>query len=158
MTFLYRGEVATQSDYGNSPFNYSTTYYLLEGGLKVGAVTVKVGWELLGSDNRQGFKTPLATLHKFNGFADLFLATPGTGLQDLYVSMAGSPIPDLTLAAFYHKFTTGGGSTDYGSEIDLVASYKIDKRFTAIAKYASYDSAGYAIDTDRLTFELTFSY
>lgn len=156
--FLYRGEIATQSDYGNNPVNYHATYAMLEGALKVGVFTAKIGWELLGSDQGQGFKTPLATLHKFNGFADVFLSTPGTGLQDFYTGFAGALTKDLSLAATYHHFTTGSGSTDYGSEIDLVASYQIGPRFTALAKYASYDSDGYAVDTDRLSFELNFSH
>ena len=29
-------------------------------------------------------QTPLATLHKFNGWADLFLTTPNAGLEDAY--------------------------------------------------------------------------
>jgi hypothetical protein len=49
----------------------------IEVGTTVASVNVKVGYELLGSDNGEyGFATPLATLHKFNGWADQFLGTP----------------------------------------------------------------------------------
>jgi hypothetical protein len=34
----------------------------------------------------KGFTTPLATLHKFQGWADKFLTTPVNGLADLYVN------------------------------------------------------------------------
>src|ERR1035438_4740700 len=33
---------------------------------------------------RTGFQTPLATLHAFNGWDDVFLTTPADGLQDIY--------------------------------------------------------------------------
>ena len=35
---------------------------------------------------RKGFTTPLATLHKFQGWADKFLTTPPNGIEDLYVN------------------------------------------------------------------------
>ena len=157
-TFLYTFELATQSDYGNSPFSYSATYYAAELGAKVGKITLKAGYEVLGSDNGQGFKTPLATLHKFNGFADLFLGTPGTGLKDLYFSIAGSPAKGVTLAAFYHDFSAETGGASYGDEIDLVASYKFADRFTGVAKFAMFDSDTHARDTDRFSFEVNFAY
>ena len=39
-----------------------------------------LGWEVLGGDEDEpgeAFRTPLATLHAFNGWADQFLTTPG---------------------------------------------------------------------------------
>lgn len=157
LTVLYRVELATQSDYGNSPANYSATYYLGELGAKFGGITAKIGYEVLGSDNGQGFKTPLATLHKFNGFADLFLGTPGAGLADLYVSIGGK-LGGVNLTAFYHDFSSDVGGADYGTEIDLVAAYKFAQRFTAIAKFASFNSNGFARDTDRFSVEVNFAY
>jgi hypothetical protein len=157
VTVLYRAEIATQSDYGNSPFNYSATYYVGELGAKFGGITAKIGYEVLGSDNGQGFKTPLATLHKFNGFADLFLGTPGTGLEDLYF-MIGGKVGGVNLSAFYHDFSAESGGADYGSEIDLVAAYKFGNGFTSIVKFASFESDGWARDTDRLSFEVNYAY
>ncbi len=156
-SILYRVEAATQSDYGSSPLDYSATYYVGELGAKFGKLTAKVGYEVLGSDNGQGFKTPLATLHAFNGFADLFLGTPGTGLEDLYVSIGG-PIAGFNVTAFYHDFSANSGGASYGSEIDFVVAKKFADRFTAIAKAASFDSDGFAKDTDRFSFEVNFAY
>ncbi|MCC5025558.1 MAG: alginate export family protein [Candidatus Synoicihabitans palmerolidicus] len=155
-TLLYRAEIATQSDYGNSPFNYRTTYYLGELGAKFGGITAKLGYEVLGSDNGQGFKTPLATLHKFNGFADLFLGTPGSGLQDVYVSIGGK-VGGVNLTVFYHDFSADVGGADYGTELDFVAAYKFASRFTGVAKYASFSSDGFAQDTDRVSFVVNFA-
>ncbi|MFT5806450.1 MAG: hypothetical protein ACI9LG_000713 [Moritella dasanensis] len=43
----------------------------------------------MGSDSGDyGFATPLATLHKFNGWSDQFLNTPTQGLADLYLSVS----------------------------------------------------------------------
>ncbi len=156
-SLLYRLEAATQSDTGNSPFNYTAAYYVGEVGAKFGQVTAKLGYEVLGSDNGQGFKTPLATLHAFNGFADLFLGTPGTGLHDAYLSV-GAPVAGFNLTAVYHDFSADTGGADYGTEFDFVVARKFAERFTAIAKLASFESDGFARDTDRYSFEVNFAY
>ncbi|GAB5560578.1 MAG: alginate export family protein [Synoicihabitans sp.] len=158
ITLSYRLEAATQSDYGNSAFDYSTSYYVGELGANFGSFKVLAGYEVLGSDNGQGFKTPLATLHKFNGFADVFLGTPGTGLEDFYFSAGISPTKALTLGATYHDFRAENGGASYGSEVDLVAVYKFAKGFTSVAKYASYDSEGYRADIDRFSIEVNYAY
>lgn len=47
-----------------------------------------LGWEALGGDDdAQGkaLRTPLASPHGFNGWADRFLTTPDAGLDVLYV-------------------------------------------------------------------------
>ena len=75
--FLYVAEYATQEI--NDAFD--TDYMLLEGGIVFNGITIKLGYEVLGSDDGQrGFATPLATLHKFNGWSDQFLGTPDQGL------------------------------------------------------------------------------
>ena len=61
----YRAEIATQSDYGVSPLNYTANYYAAEAGLVAKLGSLSLGYEQLGSDNNVGFKTPLATLHAF---------------------------------------------------------------------------------------------
>ena len=85
---LYELEYAAQGDYGDNPNSVEAAYYFLMVGLAFKPVTLKVGNEVLGGDaatenNKGAFITPLATLHKFNGWADKFLNTPGDGLEDL---------------------------------------------------------------------------
>ena len=58
---------------------------------------------MLASDNSQGFRTPLATLHAFNGWADLFLDTPPDGLSDIYVR-GGLDIAKWVIDARFHSF------------------------------------------------------
>lgn len=134
----YRAEFATQSDYGSSSLHYSTTYYVGELSAVSKPITLGAGYEVLGSDNNVGFKTPLATLHAFDGWADLFLATPAGGLHDTYGKIA-APLPSgLALLAFYHKFATDTG-VDLGKEWDIQLSRKFGKHITALAKYAKFD-------------------
>ena len=92
---LYKGKfskvfvnasLATQSDNGDNPNSFDATYLNAEVGAKFGPVTVLGGYELLGSDNGVGFSTPFATLHKFQGWADKFLGTPGEGVKDIYIT------------------------------------------------------------------------
>lgn len=98
--------------------------------------------------------TPLATLHKFQGFADKFLATPGAGIQDFYLKVAGK-FDKVGLTAFWHNLEAAEGGADYGTELDLVGSYKINKHVSALLKYSNYSSDGHASDTDKLWFMVT---
>ena len=117
---------------------------------------------MLGSDDGEfGFSTPLATLHKFNGFADVFLATPAQGIEDLYIGVGGK-FSGFKWTAIYHDFSSEEsieGSTDLGSEIDLVLVRPITKQWVVGAKVALYD-AGTAgqVDTDRFWLWANFKF
>jgi hypothetical protein len=139
---------ASQSDNGDNPNDFDAGYWAIEGSGKVGGVTLGVGYEELGSDNGVGFSTTLATLHKFQGFADQFLGTPGSGIEDLYIKI-GTKVGDVNLKAIWHDFSASEGGGDYGTELDLIASYKINKHFSLLGKYATYDSDGYKVDVDK---------
>jgi hypothetical protein len=155
----YRLEYARQSDYGSSPLRYETDYRLAEIGLVGGRWNAKAGYERLGSDRNVGFRTPLATLHAFNGWADMFLATPAGGLENLYLSVGAVPKKGLNLTAVYHWFEAARGNASYGTEFDLLASYALTPRLTFLAKYANFDPDTPAYrDTERITLELTFVY
>ena len=123
----------------------------------------KVGYEVLGSDNGRGsFQTPLATLHKFNGWADKFLGTPAGGLEDLYGSLSykvgvDGPLKGMKFDAVYHDFSADIGG-DYGSEIDLQVSKKFGKNYYAGLKFAHYSADGFATDTQKIWFTLGASY
>jgi len=151
---LYTAEYARQSDGSNNTVDFKTNYMLLEGGIDLTGVAVfKVGYEVLGSDTgaitkatglaaaNKSFSTPLATLHAFNGWADMFLATPTNGLKDTYVS-ANTKLAGVNLGAVYHDYAADTGATsDLGNELNLVAAYTFDKNYTVGLKYADY-SAG----------------
>ena len=90
------------------------------------SVKATLGHEVLGGDNSVGFKTPLATLHKLQGWADKFLTTPEDGIEDLYADATGELGP-VKLWACYHDFQAENSSADFGKEIDLVASWPATK-------------------------------
>ncbi len=150
------GSYAVQTDTGSNTLDYSADYFAFDAGYNFGVVKLIAGLEVLGSDENVvgsddgvAFKTPLATLHKFQGFADKFLATPDKGIQDVYVKVVGK-IGSVGVSATYHDFETDAGSTDLGSELDLTAKYKFNKRVTGLLKYADYNADSHATDTNKL--------
>ena len=153
---LYTAEYAQQQDGHGNATSFSTNYTLLEAGVDVTNVAVfKVGYEVLGTDTgavtggvvgNKSFSTPLATLHAFNGWADMFLATPAKGLKDTYIS-ANTKLAGINLGAVYHdyradKTTATLTSSQLGNEWGLVATYKYDKNYTVGLKYADYKAKG----------------
>lgn len=153
--FKYTLEYATQEQSSGAEPDYS----LLELSYKNDVLTPTFGIETLGSDQVQtatgtaqaGFATPLATLHKFNGWADVFLATPAVGLQDTYLKLA-TKAAGIKLALVFHDFEADTGSLDYGDEIDLLAVKALSKQFKVGFKYASYsagDAATGRADVDK---------
>lgn len=140
---LYRLEYATQSDYASSSLAYQSDYYIGELGAKVFKnYSLSVGHEVLGSDDGKagsGFKTPLATLHAFNGWADKFLVTPSAGLKDTYVKTTAELPLNLSFLGFYHWFQTEDTGDDIGTELDLQLVYKLNKQLSFTAKTAFYD-------------------
>jgi len=139
---------AEQSDYNDSALDYDAGYYLAEFALKTKPVTVALGHEVLESDNGVGFKTPLATLHKFQGFADKFLVTPADGIKDTYLKIS-TKVAGVKLIAFYHDFEAETGGMDYGSEFDFIAAYKFGKNYSVLFKYAAYEADDFSTDTDK---------
>ncbi len=138
----YRGEFAWQTDYGSSALDYSAPYYSLEITGNLDRFTLGGGYEVLEFDNNAGVRAPLSTLHAFNGWADVFLATPSNGLRDAYAVAAVKLPGDVPLRFLYHKFYSAKGGDDYGDEINVVASRKFGKYFTALLKYAHYEGGG----------------
>lgn len=118
----YEFEYADQKGIADNPTRYESDYFHVAASFASRGFTVGGGYEVLGSNGTQSFKTPLATLHKFNGFADKFLSTPGNGLKDAYAK-AGYKFSDgamkgVSTTLFYHDFSSEEGGLKYGSEID----------------------------------------
>ncbi len=117
----------------------------------------------------QGFKTPLATVHAFNGFADAFiggrLEGSQKGLTDVYVSHTTPLFYGIKWTNVLHAYGDDGVSAGYGWEYDSVLVKKFDENFTAIAKAAHFESEGdvYAgaaalPTTTRFTIELDYTF
>ncbi|REL26762.1 hypothetical protein DXX93_09370 [Thalassotalea euphylliae] len=152
---LYTIEFATQeSEAAGTEFD--ADYTLLELGYVIKGITLKGGYEVLGSDDgAYGFSTPLATLHKFNGWADQFLGTPSVGLTDLYLSAAGKAFGGKW-SVVYHDYEADDGNAvvdDLGDEINLSYGKSFNKTFSGGVKFAAYsagDTGSGKVDTDKL--------
>jgi hypothetical protein len=160
----YAASFASQSNYHRNPNAYHANYYLGEAGITVKALTVTGGYEVLGADEGvavTSFQTPLATLHKFNGWADKFLVTPPYGLRDLYGTIGygwkkKAGLDAIGLTASYHRFDSDRFGLHYGNEIDAQASFKKGK-YTALVKYADYDADLFATDTRKFWVSLEWA-
>lgn len=154
----YRLEYATQSDHGASPLNYRADYYTLEVGAVLKPLTFAVGYEVLGSDNGQGFRTPLATLHAFNGWADVFLATPAAGLRDTYAKVTAALPGKFQFLGFYHRFEADRGGARFGDEIDLQVVRRLNKAFSVTAKLAFFDGKPGFADRDKYMLQVDYAF
>jgi hypothetical protein len=164
VTFKYHVEYAMQSDHGDNTTSYDASYYHIAPALAWKGFTATVGYEVLGSDDGvAGFATPLATGHKFNGWADKFLGTPANGLEDIYIDLTYK-FKDLSgdmeffngllVKGQYHDFSADNGGADYGSEFGLFATLPIEDHYYIEVKYADYNADSFATDTQKLTLGL----
>ncbi|MFN3233957.1 MAG: alginate export family protein [Gammaproteobacteria bacterium] len=148
---LYRAEYAHQIDAFNNETDYSANYYHLMAGLRGHVVEGKVGYEVLG-DGALGFQTPYATLHKFNGWADVFLLTPTDGLRDVYGTLSATIDrwnikPLITV----HYFETETNTAHLGNEIDFGVSKKINQYFSLCLEYANFfDAQSIYVNTQKV--------
>ena len=154
-------EIATQSDAADNPVSYDAEYFHLAANWTINdAWTVGLALESLGGDqNLSGaaFRTPLATLHAFQGWADKFLATPDAGIEDWFATVrynAGK----WNLTAVYHDFSAESGSQDWGTELDLSAGRKLGDRYGVLFKAALYDADEHQTDTTKFWIMLTAAY
>lgn len=172
----YHAEYAKQDD---STFKTTTTnvevennayYYDLEATVSMMGISVGAGRELLsgtsGSDGKTKFQTPLATLHKFNGTADKFLATPTGGLVDTFFSVGYGAAGVGKALLTYHDFETDvamSGKSDLGSEIDVQYSNTVPgiKGLNGLIKAAFFDGgdvATYTKDVTKVWLELDYKF
>lgn len=152
-------EFARQADYGDNPTSYSANYYLVELGLKFESFGVSLANEVLEADDSGGtaFITPLATLHAFQGWADKFLSTPATGVDDRYVKLTAN-LAGNGINLVWHNFESDFGSMDYGSELDISVSRKLTDNLGLLLKYADYDADTFSTDTRKLWLMLSVSF
>ena len=156
-----RASYARQSDYESNPFDYAADYWAFEGGTTLAGFTLAGGWEKLGSDNGRAVQTPMATLHKFNGWADVFLTTPNAGLEDAYVVLSRKfdgvkLLPGLNATVAYHQFDSDVGNVEYGTEWDASIGFKLDK-VGLLLKAADYNANSFAVDTRKIWLQAEFA-
>ncbi|MDP2227053.1 MAG: hypothetical protein Q8J78_06215 [Moraxellaceae bacterium] len=134
--FLYEVALADQQDYKNS-LTADAGYSDIQLGYKFGPVTVKAQMETL----EKGFKTPLATLHAFNGWADRFLNTPANGLVDTNLK-ASAKLGDYTLQLAVHDFESEAVNETFGQEVNFSVARPLTSKVNALFKVASFNADG----------------
>jgi hypothetical protein len=178
----YRAEYASQNDASMEIHTQTPTtgkadadYYNLDLGANISGILAGVNYEVLsansnykddGATAQNAFSTPLATGHKFNGWADKFLKTPAGGLADANARLGYKAKGFGKLLAVYHDFTADknmGGKDDLGSEFDAVYVNKVPgvNGLTGMLKYADYSKgtvAGYTTDTTKFWAMLDYKF
>jgi len=171
----YRAEYAIQKDAtletGSAGKPKADANYLnLDLGANISGILAGANYEVLsgtnGTDGKTKFTTPLATGHKFNGWADKFLTTPAGGLQDANVRLGYKAKGLGKVLAVYHTFTADekmGGEDDLGTEFDAVYVNAIPgfKNLKGLVKYASYSKgkvAGYTKDVTKGWVQLDYKF
>ncbi len=155
----YKLEYARQTDFADQPVNYAADYQSIELGWSRARVNAGLGRELLGSDGgAKGFATPLATLHAFNGWADLFPATPAEGLEDFYAWIGGSLPGAIGARLVHHRFESDTGGIDLGLEWDLQLTRSFGPNWSVLIKAADFDSDGALPDVTRYWAQAEFKF
>ena len=158
--FTYRLEYAHQRDAYDNPTSLSESYYRIEPGLDIGSWRFSGGLEVLGGNGTASFQTPLATVHNFNGWADIFITTPAAGLQDYYVKagkrfeLENEYLDGMFLMAHYHEYESDAGDVDYGREVNLDLTQELFDDYEIGLRYAWYEGENIAPDTTKFILTL----
>ncbi|MDE1917912.1 MAG: alginate export family protein [Sphingomonadales bacterium] len=158
---------ARQSNYGHNRRAYNVNYWLADGSLTYHNVTANAGYEMMGADARAtggpwSMQTPMATLHGFDGWADVFLTTPSTGLSDTYIGLSGklpqvTVLPGLKYGVSYHWFGSDLNSTKFGNEVDAQVGFRT-RNINWLIKYASYVAKGFGADTKKFWLQADYAF
>ena len=164
----YRAEVAIQTDptlkYGTiaDQGQMDALYYNVDVGANFSGILAGINYESLGAaddlvNDRDGFHTPLATLHKFQGWADVFLGrTNGGGGNKAGLTDANGRVGYKSKSfgkalVVFHKFDAIEGTlTDLGTEIDVLYTRAIPgvNGLNGLLKGAVYSAGDQGIGAD----------
>ncbi len=155
---IHRAEFARQTDHGSSPLSYSASYHSLELGISVPAGSLALGQERLGADRTAAFRTPIATLHAFNGWADVFTTTPAAGIRDDYARTGFNLPASVALNIIFHRITLDRAGARAGDEWNAQLIRKFGAAWTVMLKYAGFRRDAVAFSNVRkLWFQIEFT-
>jgi hypothetical protein len=141
------GEYASQSDAANDPVNFRASYIFIDAAWTMkNGLSLGIAYESLGGDDNvagASFRTPLATLHAFQGWADQFLTTPNAGVNDWFGTVRYS-YAKWNMQATYHDLSAQSGSADWGTELDLSVGRKLGERYSVLFKGAFFSASNTA--------------
>jgi hypothetical protein len=153
--FGLEAEIARQTDYARNPADFVVTYALVRPSLHWQDTTLFAGVEWLGGNGRNALQSPLATLHRHNGWADVFNTTPAQGLRDIHVRYL-QELPDLGLIKKprfdlrLHHFTSDDGSIAYGTEYNADVNVSVKGYATLGVRWARYEANSFGSDTQKV--------
>lgn len=130
---------AEQRSIGQNPLDFKPSYHRFMLELPINEMRIELGYESLGSNNGQGFRTPLSTLHKFQGWADAFLTTPSAGVQDMSVALNGT-MHKTTWRAVGHHFRSAENGTRLGNEFDFDIRWSPTPQTALQFRYARFSA------------------
>ncbi len=153
-------EYARQRETGDNATDIDAHHSLVEVRLQNPAITFTAGREILSGERSDSplaanaaFQTPLATLHKWQGWADKFLTTPPAGIEDSYLGF-NTRLATWKVQATWHRFSADATGIEYGTEIDLQVSRQFAGRYDLLVKYADYAAHGLFTDTQKFWVQL----
>ncbi|PKH89218.1 alginate export family protein [Colwellia sp. Bg11-28] len=125
-------------------------YWQWELGAKVQSWQLSIRQEQLGQKDDEAFITPLATLHKFQGWTDQFLTTPKEGLMDASVRLLWKKRP-FTLDLRLHQYDSVKNNIDVGSEFNADLIYQYNRKHELKLRFAYFDpSNAQTLKTQRI--------
>ncbi len=153
--FGLEAELARQTDYRGNTGDFAVTYALLRPSIHYMDTTLFAGVEVLGGNGVRALQTPLATLHRHNGWADVFNVTPANGLRDIHVRYLQEfpdfgPIKNPRADLRLHHFTSDSGAVTYGTEYNADVNFSAMGYATIGLRWARYEANGFASDTEKL--------
>ncbi len=149
-------EVARQSDYGANPRTFELPYGKISAGFSWYKTLIAGSYERLGGNGVVAVQTPLATLHRHNGWADVFTTTPANGLREVSARIL-QELPDMgpfkgpKLDLRYLDFRSAGGvSQHYGKEWDADLNTSLNGWLTVGVRAARYTADRFDTNTLRV--------
>jgi len=142
LRFGYILSYATEQQRGDNPRQFTDDYFLAELSLSWQKFTLGAGNEILDGNGTIGFVTPLATLHRVQGWVDKFTTTPPNGIDDRYGSLMWNSgrmgwLDNLSLTAVYHHYQAQRVMGSYGDEWNGLLTAK-HQRYLLLLEWGDY--------------------
>ncbi len=136
----YKFTYAAQNTSADHPADYTVNYYRLSSGILAESLAdIGFGYEVFGSDDGEAaFQTTLATLHAYQGWADMFLTIPPEGIKDFHVTGTVFLPYDFNLTGRYHWYHSNTGGQEFGRELNVSLSKQLHENVGILFKYADF--------------------
>ena len=130
--------IFAQQKQQEQPIESWLNFYRWELGAELNPFTLSLRQEYFEERDGIAFTTPLATLHKFQGWADQFLATPSSGLVDNSILILWRKRPFMVDFRI-HLFDTVLNKTSIAREYDLDLIFKPDRKHEFSFRFAKFN-------------------